>query len=62
MSQIDEDLVREFMGEMAELVGAGDLKPKTVNNTPTYLSVALGEAKRRGMLHVTRATTSSRCP
>jgi integrase len=52
ISQIDEDLVREFMSEMAELVDAGDLKPKTVNNTRTYLSVALGEAKRRGMLHV----------
>jgi integrase len=40
------------MNEMAELVAAGDLKPKTVNNTRTYLAVALGEARRKGMLHV----------
>jgi hypothetical protein len=52
MSQIDEELVREFMNEMADLVATGDLKPKTVDNTRTYLAIALGDAKRKGMLHV----------
>jgi hypothetical protein len=40
------------MSLSAERVDAGELAPKTVNNTRTYLSVALGEAKRRGKLAV----------
>ena len=32
---------------MADLVDDGELKPKTVNNAPTCLSMTLGEAVRR---------------
>ena len=35
---------------MVELVEAGELAPKTVNNTRTCLSVALGEAVRRKLV------------
>ena len=51
LSAIDEDLLRdEWWAEMVELVEAGELAPKTVNNTRTCLSVALGEAVRRKLL------------
>ena len=41
---------------MTELVTDGELKPKTVNNARTCLSMALGEAVRRRYLHAgTRA-------
>jgi hypothetical protein len=41
MSKIDEERVREWLGAMVELVEAGELAPKTVNNARTCLSVAL---------------------
>jgi hypothetical protein len=51
LSAIDEDLLRdEWWADMVELVEAGELAPKTVNNTRTCLSVALGEAVRRKLL------------
>ena len=51
LSAIDEDLLRdEWWTAMVELVEAGELAPKTVNNTRTCLSVALGEAVRRKLL------------
>jgi integrase len=51
LSAIDEELLRdEWWAEMVELVEAGELAPKTVNNTRTCLSVALGEAVRRKLL------------
>jgi integrase len=51
LSVVDEDLLSdEWWAEMVELVEAGELGPKTVNNTRTCLSVALGEAVRRKLL------------
>jgi integrase len=51
LSAIDEDLLRdEWWADMVELAEAGELAPKTVNNTRTCLSVALGEAVRRKLL------------
>ena len=35
---------------MVDLVEADELSPKTVNNARTYLSMAFGEAVRRGLL------------
>jgi integrase len=50
LSKIDEDRVREWLEPMIELVEAGELAAKTVNNARTWLSVALNEAVRRGLL------------
>jgi integrase len=50
VSAIDEDLVRDWLGTMSELVEEGELAPKTVNNARTCLSVALKEAYRRGLV------------
>jgi integrase len=50
VSAIDEDLVRDWLGTMSELVEEDELAPKTVNNARTCLSVALNEAYRRGLL------------
>ena len=54
LSAFDEDLVRWWMAEMVKLVQSDDpknrLAPKTVNNSRTWLSVALGEAVRRKLL------------
>lgn len=50
LSGIDDDRVREWLDTMIELVEAGHLAPKTVNNARTYLSVVLAEAVRRGHL------------
>ena len=44
---IDEDRIREWLAEMAELVADGELSAKTVNNARTCLSMTLGEAVRR---------------
>ena len=41
LSSIDPDRVRDWLAVMVELVEAGELSPKTVNNARTYLSVAL---------------------
>jgi hypothetical protein len=49
-SAIDEDRVRDWLDTMVELIDAGELAPKTVNNARTYLSVVLNEAARRGHL------------
>jgi integrase len=50
LAAIDEDRVRGWLAEMAELVDAGELSAKTVNNARTCLSMTLGEAVRRGQL------------
>ncbi len=50
LATIDEDRVRAWLAEMAEVVAAGDLSAKTVNNARTCLSMTLGEAVRRGQL------------
>ena len=50
LSNIDPDRVREWLAVMVELIEAGELSPKTVNNARTYLSVAFNEAVRRGLL------------
>ena len=50
LAAIDEDRVRGWLAEMAELVDAGELNAKTVNNARTCLSMTLGEAVRRGKL------------
>jgi hypothetical protein len=50
LAAIDEDRVRAWLAEMAELVDAGELSAKTVNNARTCLSMTLGEAARRGQL------------
>ena len=38
----------DWLAEMVELVDAGELSAKTVNNARTCLSMTLGEAVRRG--------------
>ena len=50
LAAIDEDRVRDWLAEMAELVDDGELSAKTVNNARTCLSMTLGEAVRRGQL------------
>jgi integrase len=50
LSSIDGERVREWLAQMTELVEAGDLSPKTVNNARRYLSVAFNVAVRRGLL------------
>jgi integrase len=47
LAAIDEDQVRDWVGDMAELVADRELRPKTVNNARTCLSMTLGEAVRR---------------
>ena len=42
--------MRGWLAEMVELVDAGELNAKTVNNARTCLSMTLGEAVRRGKL------------
>ena len=50
LAQIDADRVREWLADMVELVEAGELAPKTVNNARTCLSVACNAAVRRGLM------------
>ena len=47
LSAVDEDRVRDWLAEMAELVADGALSAKTINNARTCLSMTLGEAVRR---------------
>lgn len=47
LTTVDEDRVRDWLIEMAELVAAGEVSAKTVNNARTCLSMTLGEAVRR---------------
>jgi hypothetical protein len=47
LTVVDEDRVRAWLTEMAELVADGELSAKTVNNARTCLSMTLGEAARR---------------
>lgn len=47
LAAVDEDRVRSWLAEMAELVADGELSAKTVNNARTCLSMTLGEAVRR---------------
>jgi integrase len=47
LTAIDEDRIRDWLADMAELVADGELSPKTVNNARTCLSMTLGEAVRR---------------
>ena len=44
LSAIDVQIVRNFAAEMVELVEAGELAPKTVNNTLSCLSTCLKDA------------------
>ncbi len=44
LSAIDVQAVRNFAAEMVELVEAGELAPKTVNNTLSCLSTCLKDA------------------
>ena len=50
LAHLDDDRVRDWLAEMAELVEAGELAPKTVNNARTCLSVACNVAVRRGLM------------
>jgi hypothetical protein len=50
LSSIDAERVREWLAVMVELVEAGEISPKTVNNARTYLSMAFEEASRRGLI------------
>ncbi len=52
LTAVDEDRVRNWLAEMAELVSDGELSSKTVNNARTCLSMTLGEAVRRRHLPV----------
>lgn len=47
LATIDQDRVRDWIGDMAELVADGELRPKTVNNARTCLAMTPGEAVRR---------------
>jgi integrase len=47
MAAVDEDRIRDWLAQMAELVADGELSAKTVNNARTCLSMTLGEAVRR---------------
>jgi hypothetical protein len=47
VTAVDEDRLRDWLREMAELVADGELSAKTVNNARTCLSMTLGEAVRR---------------
>lgn len=47
LTQVDEDCVRDWLADMADRVADDELKPKTVNNARTCLSMTLGEAVRR---------------
>src|SRR5205085_3717294 len=46
LSAIDVQIVRNFAAEMVELVEAGELAPKTVNNTLSCLSTCLKGRRR----------------
>jgi integrase len=50
LAKLDEERVRAWLATMVELVEAGELAPKTVNDARTCLSVALNEAVRRGLV------------
>jgi integrase len=50
LAAVDEDRVRAWLAGMAQLVAAGELSAKTVNNSRTCLSMTLNEAVRRGHL------------
>ena len=50
LAAIDEDRIRGWLADMAELVDAGEVNAKTVNNARTCVSMTLGEAVRRGKL------------
>lgn len=50
LAAIDEDRVREWLTTMVELAEVGELAAKTVNNARTWLSMAFGEAVRRGLM------------
>jgi hypothetical protein len=50
LSSIDSERARDWLAVMVELVEAGEISAKTVNNARTYLSVAFNEAVRRGLL------------
>jgi integrase len=47
LAAVDQDRIRAWLAEMAELVADGELSAKTVNNARTCLSMTLGEAVRR---------------
>jgi hypothetical protein len=48
LTAIDEDRVRDWLTETAELAVDGELSSKTVNNARTCLSMTLGEASAGG--------------
>src|SRR5205823_5656534 len=50
LTAVDEDRVRDWLADMAELVAHGELSAKTINNARMCLSMALGEAARRGLI------------
>jgi hypothetical protein len=58
LAHIDGERVRGWLAEMVELVRAGELAPKTVDNARTYLSVACNVAAHRGLMPRNRATPS----
>jgi hypothetical protein len=62
VSAIDVQAVRNFATEMAELVQAGELAPKTVNNTLGCLSTCLKDAVACTRSPPIRASTSRICP
>jgi integrase len=50
LSSIDAERVREWLRVMVELVEAGEISPKTVNNARTSRSMAFEEVSRRGLI------------
>jgi hypothetical protein len=62
LSAIDVQIVRNFAAEMVELVEAGELAPKTVNNTLSCLSTCLKDPVALHKVPPTRANTSRICP
>ncbi|HZO78485.1 MAG TPA: hypothetical protein VFB39_10615 [Solirubrobacteraceae bacterium] len=62
LSAIDVQTIRNFAAGMVELVEAGELAPKTVNNTLSCLSTCLKDAVALHNISSTRASTSRICP
>ncbi len=48
IAAIDEDRVRDWLDQMLELVAAGELSPKTVNNARTCLSMSSARPSAAG--------------
>jgi integrase len=62
LGELSVDAIREFVAELAEEVGAGELAAKTVNNALGTLVVCLNAAVEDGLLSVNPALRVGRLP